>query len=164
MTLQDVFDNFGPVKNVFTRAFEDMAIAEEEIRRAKQVHPEHSEDMEKAFILLKRTDVLKSEELYRRHMREILKRVANGQDCRLATKAEVLASLSEFSLQQVVNKAGSLVMAQLMETVMGDVAGVLDVVSGLRASAGREEYAGETREAIAHLQQKVTDKERVFKR
>ncbi len=164
MTLQDVLSDVGLDNNVFMRAFDDMAMAEEEIRRAKQMYPRQCEDMDKAFILLMRSDALKSEELYRRHMRELLKRVVDGQDCRLATKAEVLASLSEFSLQAVMNKAGSLVMAQLMETVMSDLDGVSDIVAGLRLSAGREDYAGQTREDITRLQQKVTMKNRVFKR
>ena len=163
MTLQDVLGDFGSLKHMVEQVFDDIAIAEEEIQRAKVECPGSSHVLDRAFGVLQRPGVMKSDEVYRRHIRELLKRVVSAGDTRKAMKAEVLACLSDFRLQNVTNKDGKLVMARLIEVVMGDVVGVLDIVKSLREGVGHEDYAGQTDAEIERLQRKVSMSDRVLR-
>lgn len=79
--------------------FDRMEIAEEEIEAAKTRHPKEAGVIHGAFGLLCPTDPIRdlSDESFRFHCREILDRVARGQDVRPGTTAELLGFLADAS-------------------------------------------------------------------
>lgn len=95
-------DVLGPrLSNVLGGTFRRMDIAEREIREAMERHPERAQDIDRnAFALLCPSEVLAtvSDEVYRRHVRELLERFADVADTSEPTAAEMCAALSTASL------------------------------------------------------------------
>jgi len=81
--------------------FGDMSIAEGEIKKAQTRHPEQADAIWNTFRSLQRPVVLtgKAVTLYQAHCAELLDRVASGGDVDFATKAEVVAVLSDATLR-----------------------------------------------------------------
>jgi hypothetical protein len=80
-------------------AFALMEHAEDEICRAMKRHPTHADRIWHSFSLLPPTlGRLHTEIVYRAHCRELLNRVAIGEDTRTATAAECCVALMETSL------------------------------------------------------------------
>jgi hypothetical protein len=78
--------------------FEQMEWAEEEIEAAMRRHPDSKDLLFHSFKLLSAThSVMASEFVFRAHCRELLERVANGEDTRLATAAEVCCACHDAS-------------------------------------------------------------------
>jgi len=100
----------GPLTSVLDGAFRKMEIAEEEIADAKRRSPDHAECIHCAFLLLCPSDALASaaERLYRLHCRELLARVAAGDDTRTATNAELASVLSALSLAAPLDRSATL--------------------------------------------------------
>src|SRR5437016_3464821 len=73
--------------------FDRMDWAEDEISKAQQRHPECADVLYHAFRLLTPSPIPQqaspAEFVYRSHCRELLERVASGQDTRPATDAEI---------------------------------------------------------------------------
>ncbi len=87
-----------------------IGVGEREIEAAMRRHPKHADALWHCFSLIQPTGggdgVGVHEQLYRSHARELLDRVAAGQDLRHATSAEVLLAMKEVSLETPMNNAG----------------------------------------------------------
>jgi hypothetical protein len=83
--------------------------AEDEIEKAQQRHSECADALYHAFRLLTPSPILQqaspAEFVYRSHYRELLERVASGQDTRPATDAEIACLCCESSLVASLNTA-----------------------------------------------------------
>jgi len=103
--LADALKTLDRIEDVF-RARE---WAEEEISKAQARHGEQGKGpIWKSFPLLKAThERLFLEVLYRAHCREILDRVAKGQDTRPGTDAEMLVVLHDSSLAAPLNSTAA---------------------------------------------------------
>lgn len=78
---------------------EQVLWAEDEVDAARKRHPETDEALYSSFVLLVPTHSLMSTEfVYRSHARELLERVADGQDTRDATWAEIVGLCHDVSL------------------------------------------------------------------
>jgi hypothetical protein len=79
--------------------FEHMDIAEDEIATARRRHPDAGDRLYHSFSLLIAThERMEYEPVYRSHCRELLDRVAAGEDTRPGTAAEVCCALHDVSL------------------------------------------------------------------
>jgi hypothetical protein len=93
-TVQDVL---GELKGVFA----SMEWAEEEIRAARRRHPAAADAMYHSFSLLtpqSGLDRMATEFVFRSHCRELLNRVARGEDTRPGTAAEVCCAMMQTSM------------------------------------------------------------------
>jgi hypothetical protein len=93
---------------IFEDQVELMTWAEEEIEEAQARHGEVRRGrLWNSFLMLKVTDqpCMWSEIIYRAHCRELLDRVAAGQDVRPATDAEMITALYESSLAVPLSSA-----------------------------------------------------------
>lgn len=74
--------------------------AEEEIEAAQKRHPDAVLKISDSFMLLQSTHVMmdKTEFVYRAHVRELLDRVATGEDTRPGTWTEIVCACHEVSL------------------------------------------------------------------
>ncbi len=127
----------GPVSGTFRR----MGIAEEEIARAKLSRALG----QAAFGVLCPPPLLrnKDDEVYRAHARELIARVRNGVSTEPATRAEVLAALSELTLVAPPDQQH----AALMEGLFGEVMG-----KSLDGSAIHEPFPEASNELLAQMQ------------
>lgn len=159
---RDILKDFKGLKATIDNIWRDMAIADEEIRRGQGNYPAEAERINSCFKLLLRPPVIQADALYRAHVRELVERVANEQDTRPVTRAELLAMMSEMTLQVKTNKLCSLILAHLMDLLLYGVEGADAIAKGLRESAGAEEYPGQTVEGIRELQAKHRIEHRVL--
>lgn len=98
---KSMFDQIGAgsLLGTLQTVFDQMAIAELEIKRYTARFQGNRVDIQRAFVQLRwilNTPV--PEGVYRSHVRELLTRVVNDQSLMRGTKAEVLMLLSETSL------------------------------------------------------------------
>lgn len=76
--------------------FNQMEWGEDEIRKAQQRHPHAADALHHSFALIRPTnDRMNTEFVYRGHCRELLNRVARGEDTRPGTAAEVVIAMCE---------------------------------------------------------------------
>lgn len=105
---KQITEILGPtMSSTITRTFALMEVAEEELQRAKDcAAPEDHDDIHAVFAYLCPSTVLagKNEELYRKHVREMIARRMKGEDTRPGTDAEVLCALSDWSLEHPPGK------------------------------------------------------------
>lgn len=95
--------------------------AEREIARAQR---KYGLELVHGFKVLCPSPVLrgKAPRVYRSHCRELLRRVARGQDTRPPTRAELLCAVSDASLVAPFNQAGAAAYEYLSRRVMGPTA------------------------------------------
>jgi hypothetical protein len=97
--------------------FENMEIAEEEITAAIKRHKQKQQEINGAFGILWPTVFLKAngnKKLYRWHCKELLERVAAGdEDTRPGTKAEVISMISETSYKAPLTSEWGALYGQL---------------------------------------------------
>ena len=105
------------------RAFEFMGLAEEEIAAAMKRHPARASEVNAAFRILCPTMQMTSlvPGVYLAHVRELLERVASGEDARPATRAEALCVLQETSLKAPLGQAAALLYERLFAEVVPGV-------------------------------------------
>jgi hypothetical protein len=134
--------------------FTCMTIAEEEIAAAKRRYKRVAGRVNGAFVVLMPSAPLKgfSVELYRVHARELLERVARGQDTRLGTKAEVVALLSETSMKSPLTSDGYVLAAKLFRDLYPQL---------VHAPIGPEFHEGSTDEMFHEVARKCAVPERV---
>lgn len=85
-----------------------MEWAEEEIAKARARHPRHADRIYHSFLLLTPThQLMRAEFVYRAHCRELLDRVAAGEDTRPGTAAEVCCAISAVSLASPLRSAAA---------------------------------------------------------
>jgi hypothetical protein len=95
------------VPNHIGRAFRLMQVAEEEIVAAIKAHPEVRDALWNSFRLLDPGIVATaSDDLYRVHCRELLRRIVAGGDTRYGTDAELLIAFKEASLKAPLSPDG----------------------------------------------------------
>lgn len=118
-------DEFVPnIRNSVSSAFARMEIAEEEISRAKRNFPKMAKVIDRAFKALCPTDPIraKSDEVYRRHARELLVRAASGVDLRPPTSVELLCVALDSSLKAPLGSIGGLLAERLFADVFPEKA------------------------------------------
>lgn len=83
--------------NALAPVFNQMEWGEDEISRAQQRHPNAADTLHHSFMLIRPTDDrgMNIEFVYRGHCRELLDRIARGEDTRPATAAEVVIAMCE---------------------------------------------------------------------
>jgi len=90
------------------QAFRPLLWADDEIRQAQQRHPEAADLLQHALPLLGRPGGMPDTEFVcRGHARELLERVAKGEDTRPGTAAEVVLACSQASLAAPLNTEGT---------------------------------------------------------
>ena len=102
--------DFAGIFAVMASAFELVEWAEEEIETARARHPQHADRIHHSFLLLRPNtglDRMKSEMVYRSHCRELLDRVAAGEDTRPGTAAEVCCAMLNTSLLAPLTSAAT---------------------------------------------------------
>jgi hypothetical protein len=80
---------FAEIQNELGSIFAAIDWAEDEIAKARKRHPRKPELWATFDLLLATHELMRTEFVYRAHCRELLERVAAGQDTRPATDAEV---------------------------------------------------------------------------
>jgi hypothetical protein len=99
--------------SVIGMCFDQMQWAEDEIKKAQERHPEQAELIWNQFMLLHTPIPMPVERVYRSHARELLERVAVGEDTTEATNAELAVICSEASLQGPLDPVGVLVYTRV---------------------------------------------------
>jgi len=103
-------DLIASVRREVTAGLTTVEWAEDEIERAVKEHPEAENDLYHAFRLLVPTissPAWGTEFVYRGHARELLERVARGEDTRPGTAAECSIAMAEVSKQIPLHGAAS---------------------------------------------------------
>lgn len=99
-SLETLFEEIGAgwLLGTLQSVFDQMAIAEQEIKHFMAHFPGNHVDIQRAFVQLRwLLKVPVPEVVYRAHVRELLTRVVNDQSLMRGTKAEVLMLLSAAS-------------------------------------------------------------------
>jgi len=147
----------GPgIASLFGQWIRRMEVAEEEITAAKERHPSHREHLQEAFRHLSPTQPLRdlSEDLYRYHCREILDRVVHGKDVRPGTTAEIVAMLSQVSLETMPSRPATLLYSRLFAKLFPEQAAKLQHEVGPVATD--LDIEREARELEATMREKLT--------
>lgn len=102
--------------------FERVDIAEEEIQAAKLRFPARASEIHSAFACLCPTDPIRdlSDDVFHFHCRELLERVAKGQDLRPGTTAELLGLLSNASQMVPPTRVSALLYQELFSRLYPD--------------------------------------------
>jgi hypothetical protein len=88
----------GGLGGMLAGLFEQMDWGEDEIKRARKRHPAQADLLWHAFKLLTPThELMGTEFVYRSHCRQILERLAAGQDTRPGTDAEICCACADAS-------------------------------------------------------------------
>lgn len=89
----------GDIRHGLTDVFSRIEWAEDEIDRAQKRHPDQADTLYHCFPMLCPREAtgtrMSTEAVYRAHARELLERVAAGQDTRAATAVEIVIGLLE---------------------------------------------------------------------
>jgi hypothetical protein len=127
------------IRRVLEPLFLNMEWAEEEITTAQERHPAAAERLDRSFRLLTPTHSLMSTEaVYRAHCRELLDRVARGEDTRPGTAAECCLALHDTSLKVPLKTsavglyARLLPLAQIRLPEVGDALVHYEALTGSR--------------------------------
>ncbi len=107
---------------VIASGFVYMTWADEEIDKARDENPEHSDRLFHSFLLLSPNIALErmaSEYVFRLHCRELLGRVVAGTDTRPGTAAEVCCAMRDTSLRVSLNSVGAGLLLRMWEAAAG---------------------------------------------
>ncbi|GAB3686615.1 hypothetical protein [Saccharopolyspora tripterygii] len=109
------------VRRELTPVFDMMEWGEDEISTARRRHPAHADTLHHSFTLLRPTNErMRTEFVYRGHTRELLDRVAQGEDTRQATGAEVVLALCQVSQTAPLNATATGLVGRLWQTAFPD--------------------------------------------
>lgn len=106
MTTESLSKLMSTLTDAIGPTFEAMEWAEDEIQRAARRHPEAADRLWHSFSLLTPRDGMGVEFVYRSHARELLDRVARGEDTRPGTAAEVCLVCKDASLVAPLTTGG----------------------------------------------------------
>jgi hypothetical protein len=135
--------------SVMDAAFGQMEWAEEEIAAAKRRHPDQAEQLHASFKLLRGThELMRTESVYRGHAREILERVAAGQDTRPATNAELACGFSTASLNMPLGDAGQLAYIRVFAQVYPERE---DIWGGVDLPGLEQKYGAQADQLVGQL-------------
>jgi hypothetical protein len=126
--------------------FARMQWAEDEIAAAMRRHPQHADRLWHSFAILapraEHGDRMGTEPGYRAHCRELLDRVAAGQDTRPGTRVEVIIGLLQAADTAPLNTAGFALLARIWTAArlpdvdhLSDVLGHYEAITGSRVDA-----------------------------
>lgn len=117
----ELTDLIGDVHRELAPAFDMMGWAEDEIRAARRRHPAHTDTLHHSFALLTPTsDRMRTEFVYRGHARELLDRVAQGDDTRPGTAAEIVLAFGHASQTAPLNTTGTGLMFRMWQKAFPD--------------------------------------------
>ncbi|MEB3372435.1 hypothetical protein [Saccharopolyspora mangrovi] len=112
--IDDVHRELAPV-------FDMMEWAEDEISAARRRHPAHADTLHHSFALLTPTsDRMRTEFVYRGHARELLDRVAQGEDTRPATAAEIVLAFCHASQTAPLNTTATGLVFRMWQEAFPD--------------------------------------------
>lgn len=98
MPPDSINDVIADIRTALGSLFDAMRWAEDEIDTAARRHPSAADRIHASFMLLRPTQpLMRTEMVYRAHCRELLDRVAHGDDTRPGTAAECCIALSDIS-------------------------------------------------------------------
>lgn len=159
--MAEVMDELGGRSwSAIQRSFERMKIAEEEITRASRLRsnssPERRARIQRTFSVLCPPEqlALKSDDVYRSHARELVRRAAADEDCRPGTDAEVLCCMLDCSLAAPPTALVGLACARLFERVFGRSIG---------GELSAEPWPGAVAELVEDLRRKIAVPNRKLK-
>lgn len=153
----------GTFGNGILDIFKMMEYAEDEIKIAQAKYQDHAQELFDSFYPICSpsrvfvNEYAGIENLYRRHVKELLLRVINGEDTRPPTRIEKMILLCEMSLRQPLRSTTCLLYSRLMKQEFGYVP--YDESDPLYQF--REEYPGECDELDHDLVRKLTVDERI---
>ena len=97
--INDINEVIAGISSALGPLFDAMIWAEDEIDAAMHRHPSAAGRIHRSFLLLRPTQpLMRTAMVYRSHCRELLDRVARGEDTRPGTAAECCIALSGTSL------------------------------------------------------------------
>jgi len=151
LSLYDLFPT--EFSNLLSHTLMCFDIAEKEIENYQLEYPRHSGELFDAFRFLMPSPLFRkiSKRVFRNHCRELLERIVLGKSTKLATKAEVLLSLSESSLDAPLRQNYAYLYYRLFKHIFGkkrtENMGIKKV--------GQELYKGEYKKLFKELQKKL---------
>lgn len=149
--LHDIAREFlgADAMNIVQRTFARMGVAEEEIEAAKKRWPRAAKRLHGSFgALCPSAYVLGTEEMYRKHCRELLARVKRGEDVGPGTDVEVACVLMQASFAAPPDSDHAFAYGVVFARLFPERA---DITSDL----GRESYAGRSEEILSSLRKKI---------
>lgn len=134
-------DIVAEVGGLLAEAFEMVEWAESEIAQAQKRHPDQADTLFHSFSLLSVRDGLQprigTEIVYRAHARELLERVAAGQDTRPGTAAEVVIGLLAAATHTPLTHEGFGLCSRMWEAAgLPDVDGLSNTLGHYEAISG----------------------------
>lgn len=144
MTAASMLSAMGERGEVISRLFACMEIAEEEIAAAGLSRDQGQE----AFRVLQPSEPLRdlSKDVYRAHARELCARVARGEDCAPATKAEALACMMQMATKAPLTQSGQAIAEHLFAELFPAQA-----TRHLGAELAPEKWSGQVAEDLDSL-------------
>jgi hypothetical protein len=138
-------DTMGAINHAFAR----MAVAEDEIARAKRRWPRAAKRLHGAFGTLCPTRyVLGTEEMFRKHCQELLARVKSGEDVVPGTDVELACAFMHASLAAPPDSDHAFAYGLVFARLFPERA---DITRDL----GRESYKGRAEEILSELRRKI---------
>jgi hypothetical protein len=156
-TDQTVADIVAEITGDLADVFELMNVAEEEIERAAKLHPDAADTLWHSFSLLRPPPGALMEQVApfvaRGYFRELLERVATGQDTRPGTAAEGCLVLRDVSLSTPLNTPAAGLYHRLWRLAFGSMPEVWQMPGGEHYEALEssliDEFEAELRRALA---------------
>jgi hypothetical protein len=154
-------DSFADLGSLLSGAFEQMEWAEDEIQQAQKRHQDAADLIYHSFKLLCQPhELMKKEQVYRAHSREILDRVAAGADTRPGTAAELCIACCESSQLAPLTTTATGLYARMWEQAFPAMSMQWDGVSkhyeALRGSQ-IDEAEREMRRKLADQDRRITE-------
>ncbi len=139
----------GPFPDAVQSAFDQMAIAEQEMHAYTVQFPKRGDAVDQSFVQLRWTlGTIAPEAVYTAHVRELLMRVVEGKSLQPGTKAEVLMLLSESSLIAPLDARSAALYVELFEDFYPDAI-------EQRPLTIHEPWAGSSSELLDELRRKA---------
>jgi hypothetical protein len=153
------------VSDILSSVFDLMDWAEDEIEKAQKRHPECADALYHSFKLLTPSAILQqarpAEFVYRSHYRELLERVAKGEDTRPATDAEIVCMCCQASLITPLNTAATGLYMRVWERAF---LGQRNAFKEIDDAGHYEAIAGSSIDAVEdETRRKLTIKDRTLK-
>jgi len=150
ITQDSLVQAFGSIGNAISRAFEMMSIAEEVISEFIRRNPEHREQINQSFSILRwSSENTINDDLYRSHVSELLERVVNGQELGMPTTAEKVMVIHYTSLKAPLSVQFTVLYEELFRQALPKYDLTLDYVRH------QEQWDGATREAENEVVRKL---------
>jgi hypothetical protein len=135
-----LFGLLGPTGDGLASIFAQMEWAEAEIAEAQARHPHKAEALWDTFLLFRAThERMSAEWVYRPHCRELLERVAAGEDTRPATDVELALGLSDQSMKAPLGTTGTTLYMRVFQRTWPDKWGTIGEDTAAYESVGGQQ-------------------------